>query len=234
MTLLSNKRNAIVVAIIFLLALVMVYVNFVQPARDQAAQKKRDLAAKTAMLQALTKQSAHKQEADPNNMLKLLQARARIPELPYEEELLRQLRMLEVVSGLQMSGYQLEIGNSPLANGSAKNAAGGGSTADKAGQLSAKAAALAVPIRISFSVSGDYDKLYRLLDETETANRLIQINQLTFNVQPPKQVQIHASKQTIKAQLSLTAYFAPGLAQYFREPLPVDYTPPAKRMNPIY
>ncbi|MNC27834.1 hypothetical protein D3C75_760230 [compost metagenome] len=151
------------------------------------------------------------------------QVRSSVPEAPYVEELIRDFRMLEVTSGLNMDNYNIQITNTATA------------AAPKAGQAPAPAwSTLALPIKMTATVKGEYPQIYRLLSELKTARRIIQVENINFTSQTSFPVKLNAPKQEITSTISFVAYYAPGLSQFYKQAIPTEYTQPAGRTNPIY
>jgi hypothetical protein len=239
MSMLSSKRNQIIVAFILALALVMVYINFISPLQSEKEMKASLLIQKKQELDALNKRTAGGGAVGAAEQVSLSKTRVRVPESPDVEGLIREVRMLEVITKMPVASYNFEIGkvaemtikapaSSPQSSTSSTNA----STATApAAQTSLS---LAIPIKLNTTAKGDYAQIHRFLDELQTANRLMQVDKLTFAVKGGAPVKLNALKREITVNVSLVSYYAPGLQKFFKNPLQVPYTKPAGKTNPVY
>lgn len=218
MSSLNSRQNMLIAFLVVLLALVLVYFNFTSPAIAKKEAKAKELAQKQQELKELQQKLERLTSASPSELVKLMQVRRQIPEQENVESLLREMRMLEVVSHTEMSKYEYEIGKKQSGNQSQDNGI----------------SPLVTSIKMSPTVEGDYNEIYRMLEEMQTSERLLTIDKITFNnpVAPP--VQINAPKKDLKCVIDFTAYYSPYLQRYFNTPAPIDYTAPGGRANPIY
>jgi Tfp pilus assembly protein PilO len=222
----SSRRNQWFAALLTVLVLVLVYVNLISPARQERAAKEKLLAQRQAELEALKKRTAGAQALGAEEQVNLSRVRGQIPEVPDLEGLIRNVRMLETVSRMQLANYNFEIGSVPSQASSAKP---GGSEAGSA----AAGPTLAVPIRLNTTAKGDYEQIHRFLEEVQTSQRLIQVDKMTFAVKSAPPVKLNAAKREMTFTVSLVSYYAPGMQKFFKTPLPVDYTKPEGKPNPI-
>jgi hypothetical protein len=226
---LSNKRNLLAAVVVVVLALIMIYVNFVAPAREERRSKAAQLVQKQKELQALQRKTEGVSSLGAEELVALSATRGKIPEVPDLEGLLREVRLLETASRMSFAGYNFEVDKAPGTAGASKNA----KPAAAAGEEGTNAN-LAVPIRISTTLKGDYEQIQRLLDEVQTSERLLQVDKLIFNVKTTAPVKLNMTKRPVDVQITLKAYYAPGLQRFFKSPVPVDYSKPQGRTNPIY
>jgi hypothetical protein len=239
MSMLSSKRNQIIVAFILTLALVMVYINFISPLQSEKEMKASLLIQKKQELDALNKRTAGGGAVGAAEQVNLSKTRVRVPESPDVEGLIREVRMLEVITKMPVASYNFEIGkvaemtikapaSTPQSSTSPTNAS---SATAPAAQTSLS---LAIPIKLNTTAKGDYAQIHRFLDELQTTNRLMQVDKLTFAVKSGAPVKLNALKREITVNVSLVSYYAPGLQKFFKNPLQVPYTKPAGKMNPVY
>ncbi|TVY10414.1 type II secretion system protein GspM [Paenibacillus cremeus] len=228
----SSRRNQIFAAVVAALVLVMVYVNLVSPIRAERLSLERQLAQKQKELDALHKQSEGASALGAAEQVNLVKARTRVPEVPDVEGLIRSMRMLETVSKMQLASYNFEIGK-PEAPGKpqapAPAAGSGGEAAPAAASLS-----LAVPIKLNTTAKGDYQQVHRFLEELQSSNRLMQVDKLSFAMKTSTPVKLESPRREIAVSLSLVSYYAPGLQKFYKTPLPVPFTKPEGRTNPLY
>ncbi|WP_436237056.1 hypothetical protein [Paenibacillus sp. LjRoot153] len=231
---LSSKRNQIIVAFILALALVMVYINFISPLQSEKETKTSLLIQKKQELDALNKRAAGGGAVGAAEQVSLSRTRVRVPESPDVEGLIREVRMLEVITKMPVASYNFEIGKAAdvtLKAPVSPSAANGSTTPAPAAQ---SMLSLAIPIKLNTTAKGDYQQIHRFLDELQTTNRLMQVDKLTFAVKGGAPVKLNALKREITVNVSLVSYYAPGLQKFFKNPLPVPYTKPAGKSNPVY
>ena len=97
-------------AIILTLALVMVYINFVSPLQSEKESKAHLLIQKKQELDALNKRTSGGSAIGAAEQVSLSQTRIRVPEVPDVEGLIREVRMLEVITKMPLASYNFEIG----------------------------------------------------------------------------------------------------------------------------
>ncbi|WP_438448159.1 type 4a pilus biogenesis protein PilO [Gorillibacterium sp. sgz5001074] len=224
MSILSNRKNLLFISIVLLLIPVVLYLNFLSPVLKERDSQRSTLNQKKHELASLQQQMTQSREATPPEAVKLAQLRRAIPEEPNVEGLIRDMRMLETVSGVKFEvGYSFDTAS-----------AQSDPNAPKTGQSADKSVLLASPIQINQTVKGDYKQIYRLLEEIQSTQRLIQVDKVTFNTTISPPVKLNAAKQELNSSLSMTAYYASGLKRYFKNPIPIDASAVEGRSNPIY
>ena len=239
MSMLSSTRNQIIVAIILTLALVMVYINFISPLQSEKASKANLLIQKKQELVELNKRSSGGSTVGAAEQVSLSKTRSRVPEVPDVEGLIREVRMLEVITKMSLASYNFEIGKAadlaikaPVSSPQSSPAPANGSTSTS--PAVPQMPSLAIPIKLNTTAKGDYQQIHRFLDELQTTNRLMQVDKLTFAVKGGAPVKLNALKREITVNVSLVSYYAPGLQKFFKAPLPITYTKPAGKSNPLY
>lgn len=239
MSMLNSNRNQILIAIILTLALVMVYINFVSPLQSEKASKANLLIQKKQELETLNKRTSGGSAIGAAEQVSLSKTRSHVPEVPDVEGLIREVRMLEVITKMPLASYNFEIGKAadPVNTTAASSPQSSPATA-KGNTATTPAAppmpSLAIPIKLSTTAKGDYAQIHRFLDELQTTNRLMQVDKLTFAVKGGAPVKLNALKREITVNISLVSYYAPGLQKFFTNPLQVPYTKPAGKSNPVY
>ncbi|MDF2937871.1 MAG: pilus assembly protein PilO [Paenibacillaceae bacterium] len=205
------------------LVLVIVYVYAVKPINEELTEVQQGLHNKQKELKALQAKLDGNNSFGGKDRVVLDQVRGSVPEAPYVEELIRDFRMLEVVSGLKMDSYNILVTNT-AASGAAS-----------AGQEKPEVwSTLALPIKMSTTVRGSYPQVYRLLSELKTARRIIQVESIHFTAQTGYPVKLNAPGKEISSTITFVAYYAPGLSQFYKQAVPTDAVKPAGRSNPMH
>lgn len=233
MSILSNKRNQMIAGVVLALVLVMVYLNFVAPLKTEQADKQRLLVQKQKELEALKKRTDGGGTLGAEEQVSLSRTRSRIPEVPDVEGLLRDVRMLEVVSKMPLASYNFEIGKAQEQSGQGGAQANAAKTGE-AGTATLAAQSLVIPIKLNTTAKGDYGQIHRFLDELQTSQRLMQVEKLSFTAKATAPVKVNAPKKEITVNVTLVSYYAPGLQKFFKTPVPVNYSKPEGKLNPIY
>lgn len=205
------------------LVLVMVYINLVSPTKEKQAAAEEDLHKKQQELQMIKTKLEGSAGLAGKERVQLDRVRGIIPEAPYVESLLRDFRMLEVVSGLRMESYNIQV-----ADAAAPAATGAGAEQPPAWSM------LALPIKMTTVVKGDYPQIHRMLGELKTTGRMIQVESVSFSASTAFPVKLNTPKQEITSTITFVAYYAPGLSKFYPHAVPTDYAKPPGRTNPIY
>lgn len=232
MGILSSKRNQIIASVVLALVLVMVYINFIAPLKSERESKERLLTQKRKELETLNKRSEGVSALAGAEQVNLSKTRSRIPDVPDIEGLIRDVRMLEVVSKMPLASYNFEIGKAAEQPGQSQ--AQPAKAGDPATAAQAALQTLAIPIKLNTTARGDYQQIHRFLEELETSQRLLQVDKLSFAVKAAPPVKLNAAKREVTVNVSLVSYYAPGLQKFFKTPLPVLYSKPEGKTNPLY
>ncbi len=227
----NSRRNLLFAAVVASLVLVMVYFNFVSPIREERVSKEKLLAQKQKELEVLKKRTEGAAALSAEEQVNLAKARNRVPEVPDLEGLLRDVRMLETVSKIQLASYNFEVGKQAEQVGQAQAQ---GQTANGESAAAAANQSLALPIKLNTTTKGDYQQVHRFLEELQSTNRLMQIDKIAFAVKSTAPVKLNATRREITVNLSMVSYFAPGLLKFYKTPVPVHYNKPEGKSNPIY
>ncbi|WP_405459401.1 hypothetical protein [Paenibacillus sp. HJGM_3] len=233
MSILSSKRNQIIAAVVLALVLVLAYLNFVAPLKTEQADKERLLVQKQKELEALKKRTDGGGTLGAEEQVSLSRTRSRIPEVPDVEGLLRDVRMLEVVSKMPLASYNFEIGKAQEQSGQGGAQANAAKTGE-AGTATLAAQSLVIPIKLNTTAKGDYGQIHRFLEELQSSQRLMQVEKLSFTAKATAPVKVNAPKKEITVNVTLVSYYAPGLQKFFKTPVPVNYSKPEGKLNPIY
>lgn len=223
MSLMPKSRVYWFVLLLIPLAIVMVYTYAVKPVREERSEMRQELDKKTKTLHNLQAKLEGGTSLGGADKVKLDQVRASLPEAPYIEELIRDFRMLEVVSGLKMESYNILVADAVAAG------------TVSAGQAQPPAwSILTKPIKMSTTVKGSYPQIHRLLSELKTTKRMIQVETINFTASTGYPVKLNAPAKEITCTITFVAYYAPGLSKFYQQAVPTDYTQPPGRVNPIY
>src|SRR5690606_33317245 len=218
MRVLQETKIAAFALVLILLLLGAAYIYLVQPALEEKESLSRQLEERRKVLSALEQRQAPKE--DPAAAVRLAQVRRQIPELPYPELLLRELRMLELVAGVQMNYYGIQPGERPL---SAEER----SVPDMFGDA-------VYPVTVSVEFSGGYVQILWLLEEVETMERIWHVTAMTLRTEGTVgQVAVNVPNRQLRCQITFRTYYAPHLMQYFPQPLPIEHEESGNRTMPF-
>lgn len=211
---LGMSKSFLLVVLVFILALCVVYFYLVLPAQSELAELRDELRVKQETLEQLQVELANLNVSRPGEQARLLQVRRQIPEAPYDELFIRDLRKLEVISGLDFDTYAYTSGGrvSP--------------SEEWEGQL--------VPLVYRATVEGSYRQVERLLQEIESEERIMVVEQIDFQAEAAPPIKLNLSNRDVTASLVLKTFYAPGYASFFDRPIPIDYEQPGSRHNPFY
>jgi len=223
MEVLRQSRLILFAIAVIVLLQAAAYVYLVRPLQEESAELTGELAARRKLLDSLEGLGTARHV--PGDAVRLAQVRAQIPELPYPELLLKELRLLEAAGDVQMQYYNIQVGEQALAAGEdgsfASAGADGALTAEQLRLLQELGPSL-YPVDITVEFRGGYVQIRRLLAEAESMRRIWHVTGFTLSeAQPLDRVAIHAPNRQLRAQFTFRAYFAPALQQQFPQPLPV-------------
>lgn len=194
-----------------------VYVWWIMPLQERRSDLKAQLEQKRKEFQLLTDRPNTAQQSADRVRVELARVREAVPEEPYRDRLVQDLRMLESVTRLQFSDYNFQ----PVSTGS------GSSASQTNGQENGRqSTALAVAqLQLKTSVKGEWAKIRRLLEEVQTMRRLVRIDRVELQADAAPPVKLNADKRSYTCQLTLSAYYAPDLKTYFPDPMPTRVGP---------
>lgn len=223
---LMSKKVVVFLAIVLLLIMALIYVYFVSPTRQELVERKDELARKIELMESLQSKLNEGLAMSDEDRIRLDAVRRQVPEMPYAELLLRDLRRLEVASHMQFYQYDIDAGM-PKVTAVANASASSSSTLvpDNAKDL--------VPITIQTSFMGKYADIYQLFRELESLDRIILVNSLKLNAGDQLSIDINNSNTLITGNLSLLAYYSPGMKALVGPAYEVEYEKPASRKNPF-
>jgi Tfp pilus assembly protein PilO len=238
------KKMLVFLTVILLLLLAVGYVYLIQPISVQALDTERNWINKRQIVTALQAKTTKVAETPDSDRIKLEAVRRQVPEQPYIETIIRDLRRLEVVSSTQLKQYNIEVGTTSKVetNTQTSKAAVKDKPSEKASdkisdktneRTSEKVNTNVIPIQIETSFVGTYDQIYQLFAEMESLDRLIQVDKMSFHLKQGPLVQINAPGEQIICNLSLVAYYSPVLQALLKKNNDIDYTSPNGRINPF-
>ncbi|MFC5531228.1 hypothetical protein [Cohnella yongneupensis] len=217
---LRSLKGQIYAIIVFLLLLIVAYIYLVQPLRKDIDDAKQELAGTNQEIDALEKAQETQAKLSGSDRIALDIARRAVPEAPYEDNVIRDMRRLEVVSGMNMKQYNISAG--APASAAADNDAN-----------SDAAASIVQTVKIETSFVGEYGQIDALFKELESLDRVYRVNKLSFNRTEGKFVQLNATHELIVANVALEAYFSPTLVN-LQQPSRLDYSPADGKTTPFY
>lgn len=212
---LGVSKTFLLVVLLLILCLVLLYIYIVMPKQEELAGLQDELSSKLTRIQQLENQIASLSHYNKGNLALLQKVRTQIPEEAYVELWLRDLRKLETISGLKFESYAYNLDG----------------TFDS---LDSDSGFMVSTIDYITSVEGSYAQIHRLLEEIETEQRLMIIDNL--NLEWPTELQIHRNQPDngMEASIALKTFYAPDLAHLFERPLPMDYEAPGGHKNPFF
>lgn len=192
--------------------LLVAYFYLVRPSQLEREAAAQMLIRKQQEYQLLLNSSNNFKEEAAKGNFELAMIRQAVPEQPYTDRMLEQVRMLETVSGVQMKGYQFALADPQ-----------------------SEAAGLR-KVTMTTSLNGTYDQFVRLLKELQGTRRLLTLDKLELGV-----VQENADilKKNVKdpgvaCQLTIAAYYAPELASFGHLPKPPALLNAPERRQLLY
>jgi Tfp pilus assembly protein PilO len=225
----KQRKTQVYLMIIFFLLLAVIYVYLVHPITKKTADLELKISNDQQLYASLQAKAAKIAQIPDQDRIQLEVVRKRVPELPYTETILRDLRRLEVVSNAQLKQYNITLGTTSAQdpNSTTSKTEGDNKTANNSvnGNI--------IPIKIETSFIGTYEQINSLFGELESLDRLIQVDKMTFNFKPGPLVQINNPQEPIISNLSLIAYYSPTLQALLKQPYSIDYTNPNGRTNPF-
>jgi Tfp pilus assembly protein PilO len=242
-----NQKNTfpLLILLFSILALAAAYFYVVSPMLSKKSAKAAESVQKHQELTALQQKLVTLKPTGPKELVQLSQVRRKIPETDQVESLVRDLRMLETTSHMQLSSYTLDIPKvaaiivPAAATPSQSDATPAPTTAPAASSGNATAVspnvnALVQTIKFNQTVKGDYGQMIRFLEEIQTSERLMTIDKITFNMTTSPPVKMNVEKKQIVCTLSMNAYFSPGLQQFFKNKAPIYFSQTQGRVYPLY
>ncbi|XID92587.1 hypothetical protein ACF3MZ_29725 [Paenibacillaceae bacterium WGS1546] len=241
MSVLNQNKPFAFVAVFLVLLFGALFVYVVQPLREDRVAAEEQLSRKRTVLNALQQRAANEARNESGIYVKLDQVRRQIPEEPYEELLLRDLRLLETTSGIQMKSLAFQTAEQPISSNKTENR-----TDDQAEQTgeseirsfrslaSSSYAPYLYETTVATEFDGSYSRVRGLLEEAETMNRLWHVRNMTIKEKDPwKAVGIGHRDRAVTVKISFVVYSAPALLDFYKSPLEIDYRPPADQTMPF-
>jgi len=212
----KGKLTLFFIVVTVLLSL-LIYMYLSRPAMEEARRMAGQLADAQARLKELSELAGDANASAGREWFQYAAARNRTPERPYEDLILRDLRLLETASGLRLDAYHVEPSAERL------GVSGESVAPSENGLFHA--------ININANVSGTYGQLFRWLAEVETMNRLYHVEQLTFQSPQKTFVTVGEREAPVAASLLMRTYYSPALQSVFAEPLERDHFPAGGRLQ---
>ena len=218
--------------LLVLLIPILLFVYVARPAMEDSQAMAEKLEQQRRFYAEITDAAAAKNAGNAVQEKALAKLRSKVPELPYTDLILRDLRLMEVASGLHMNMYNIQPVLEFSSSGSATEVEGTQPAIDSL--LPSELAVYVKPVKISTEVSGSYGQIRRMLEEIETMSRLYQVENVSFTTPTSSIVTVGVEEKQITCSISLVAYYAPDLKAIFTEPIEKDYAKPGQRSNPLY
>lgn len=200
-------------------ALLHVYVA--KPAMDEAERAERLLEQRRAELGAQAEDVRRAEDAEPLMAYRLAQVRARVPEEPYPERILRDVELWQTAAGVTVRWVQIGPDD-------------GASDAGGLGPLPDDIGAWFTPVRVTIALQGRYGQVERLLRELETMDRLYQVDRMALSAaEPAQRVAVHLADRLLDGELSVLTYYAPVLLEHDGRSPEIESLPPGERLHPF-
>lgn len=229
---LMNNKIVLFSLLVGILLMVLVYVTIISPKMQELASTRQQLASQRQMLEELQNRANITERMKDEDKIRIQNVRRQIPEKPYTEALLGDLRRLEVVSNIQFKQYQIQVDTKQNAAAAAPTE-GSETTEGQEGQGNAASAAsrLLVPVRITSAFSGKYSQINTMLQEMESLDRIVAIDKIQLNSKQNPGLTVN-SQSPIEGTVTFLAYYAPSLQGLVKTGMNVDYKPVPNRNNP--
>lgn len=205
---------------------VLLYIYLAMPAMSANAEKKVELEQEITKYTAMIEEVENLVTTQPRDIIHMAQLRRQIPEAPYIDLIIRDLRLLEVTSGMQMPSYNINVSEVSLLTQKKELA---NPTA-----ISDQASALVNQVKITTNMTGSYAQIHRMLEEVESMNRIVQVENISFSTETMPMISVNMPDKPIHCSVTFVTFFSPGLKQHFNDQWEPQYELPAQRSNPMY
>lgn len=203
------------ILLLLLLIPVFIFVYAVRPAQEEASRLQAEQEYRHRMYLESAEWAAVNQADHSSREVVLARIQRQIPERPYPDRILRDLRLLEVASGLQMKMYQIN-------------------TEVQSAALPDELAPYAEVITITTAVEGTYQQIERMLEELETMNRLYTVDQVTLSTDAVSPIELGAEDKLITCLITLHAYYSSALQAAYPLPAETDYIVPSDLRKSVF
>lgn len=200
----NQKKILLYISFVFILLLLAVFMYLIRPNNTEIMNIEQSLKLKQDEYTALQNKLLMQDDISDMSLVQVEASRRQVPEQPYLESLVRNLRQLEVMSQLQLKQYSFVVGSTETA---------------------------VIPINIETSFVGTYEQIFTLFTELESLDRLIHVDKLTFNVKQEPAIQLNAPEAPVIANATLTAYYSPSLQALKPRPNKIEYNEASERKN---
>ncbi|NGQ94315.1 type 4a pilus biogenesis protein PilO [Brevibacillus sp. SYP-B805] len=233
-----TRQTILLILMLCFLASGGFYYVFIHPLAGEQEKLQEDLKRERQFVTALQKAS---QEKKTNGEIRFPpDFQYRIPEAPYLEQLMLDMTRVETISGVEMDGIGLSDGGRQEEGGAQQQQEQEIQFTPIGGAPQGQNGAIPGLKRVSITtkIKGNYEQIHRFFAEVLSLPRLIRVEQVKLsaggkddfiflNPQEDK-------RKELSAEVTLSAYYAPKLKQYFPQPLPIITPQPAHRSNPFY
>jgi Tfp pilus assembly protein PilO len=192
MTLLANSRfRQLFIGVCTVLLFVLVYVYFVSPTQLEQEAAEDQLARKQEEYKLLQQASGEVKKEITKAGFELARIRQLVPEEPFTEQMLEDMRMMETVSGAKMNGYQFAVDQ-------------------------AAPEAKLHKVSMTAGIRGDYGQVLRLLHEIRVSPRLMTVDKLEVSIveENADTIKKNVESPQVICQITIAAYYAPELAGF--------------------
>jgi len=196
---LRHKKGLYYISAVFLLLLAAAYVYLIQPLQVKVSSSERKLVNDEQQFTALQAKLTKTAEISDADRIKLDIVRRQVPEQPYAETIVRDLRRLEVVSHTQLQQYDIVMGTTGAgeSNGGATDSASAAGATDSASAESTADSASAAGTSGNAGIANTANSANSAGGSAGTANTQVS-GQVSGNVLP---IQIQTSFVGTYAQI---------------------------------
>ncbi len=205
-----NRKATLYAYSIAILLLLLVFMYSTLPALQNMTDSNETLNLKSNELNEKRLLAENLLQFGPQDEFSLATIRKFIPERPDVEHILRDLKSLELFSGITFSNYNVssaDSGTQQQENPESKT------------KLNNNAV---VPLEVSFTFRGQRAQLTSMLSELEHIERIYTVTRLNLTTDSNVPVSLLNSKELVNGSMTLTTYYVPGLQKHFKEPRPLD------------
>jgi len=232
MAILNQNKAFAFIAVLLVLVFAAAFVYIVQPIQKERDAAAEQLKAKKSELLIMQKKLEEETKVDPQMVVKLEQVRQRIPEAEYDELLLRDMRLMEVTSGIQLKSFLFQPAKPSATSAKSANSDQGTKTEKTTTLADSKYGPYLYETQVSTEFTGSYSKVYTLLREAETMNRLWHVQSLSLKpYENWDYIGINHKDRAVTAKVTFVVYHVPAMKTYFKNPLDIEHIEPKSKRN---
>jgi Tfp pilus assembly protein PilO len=205
-----DRKIVTYAVIIAILLLLLVFMYSTLPALQGMNEAKKEWQQKQVELNEKKILAENLLQFGPQDEFSLDSIRNDIPERPDIEFILRDLKSLELSSGIAFSNYNVAAIDSISSDNGEEE------TNSKINNNAI------VPLEVSFTFRGKRAQLVNLLREIEYVERIYTVRKLNLTTDANVPVSLQSPNETVNGAMTLTTYYVPGLQKHFIEPRPLD------------